>query len=309
MKYSKDEFGKDVLLKDDSLQVMMEWEKPYMEACIDALQPHGDILEIGFGLGYSATHIQSYNPKSHTIIECDTEVIKKAREWASDYKNINIIEGTWQEKLSGLGTFNAIFFDDYSPISSQKAKSIASQSQELRDQLNQSQETYNMLSQQLEMFKNIKFSDKDLEDFSKHLEDRSDFSTADVMNFIDGLNERGNITNEQKESFLAKFSERKGIVLTPKNAAQEIIDSEGLSNEDRLMKFYDLCLANHMSAGAKISSYIDIQEFEEKKKTFEENVIAKHKVQYTEKMIEVEVPKNCTYYSGDQALVMVVEKK
>ena len=29
-----------------------------------------DVLEIGFGCGYSASRIQSFKPRSHTIIEC-----------------------------------------------------------------------------------------------------------------------------------------------------------------------------------------------------------------------------------------------
>ena len=63
--YKIDEYGKEILLQDDEHQVMMEWEKPYMEACIDKLQPKGDVLEIGFGMGYSATAIQKYKPKQY----------------------------------------------------------------------------------------------------------------------------------------------------------------------------------------------------------------------------------------------------
>ena len=78
--YKLDEYGKEILLQDNKNQVMMEWEKPYMEACIDRLRPKGDVLEIGFGMGYSATQIQKYKPKSHTIIEMDPVVIKKLKE-------------------------------------------------------------------------------------------------------------------------------------------------------------------------------------------------------------------------------------
>ena len=111
--YKIDEYGKEILLQDNKHQVMMEWEKPYMEACIDKLQPKGDVLEIGFGMGYSATQIQKYKPKSHTIIEMDPIVIKRLKEWSKDYDNIVIVEGTWQEKVQGLGTFDEIFFDDF----------------------------------------------------------------------------------------------------------------------------------------------------------------------------------------------------
>ncbi len=111
--YKTDKYGKEILLRYNKHQVMMEWEKPYMEACIDKLQPKGDVLEIGFGMGYSATQIQKYKPKSHTIIEMDKTVIKKLKKWAKDYDNIIIVEGTWQEKLNDLEKFDEIFFDDF----------------------------------------------------------------------------------------------------------------------------------------------------------------------------------------------------
>ena len=111
--YKIDEHGKEILLQDNEHQVMMEWEKPYMEACIDKLQPKGDVLEIGFGMGYSATQIQKYKPKSHTIIEMDPMVIKRLEEWAKDYDNIIIVEGTWQSQMKNLGKFDEIFFDDF----------------------------------------------------------------------------------------------------------------------------------------------------------------------------------------------------
>ena len=111
--YKTDKYGKEILLQDNKNQVMMEWEKPYMEACIDKLQPKGDVLEIGFGMGYSATQIQKYKPKSHTIIEMDPMVIKRLKEWAKDYDNIIIVEGIWQEKIHDLGKFDEMFFDDF----------------------------------------------------------------------------------------------------------------------------------------------------------------------------------------------------
>jgi hypothetical protein len=112
--FETDENNDEVLLSKDQCQVMMEWEKPYMEASIDFLQPNGHVLEVGFGCGYSATQIMKYNPKSYTVIECDGVVIKKAKEWAKKYNTtINIVEGTWQEKLHTLGCFDEIYFDDF----------------------------------------------------------------------------------------------------------------------------------------------------------------------------------------------------
>jgi len=122
--YTFDEGKKEMLLSANKAQVMMEWEKPYMEACIDRLEPSGDVLEIGFGLGYSANRIQSYNPKSHTIIECDPIVLQKLETWAQNKKNVIIVKGKWQEKLSQLGVFDEIFMDDYPLEITEKSSDI-----------------------------------------------------------------------------------------------------------------------------------------------------------------------------------------
>ena len=113
--FSKDENLELVLLSENNQQVMMEWEKPYMEACIDLLQPRGDVLEVGFGYGYSASQIMKYPIKSYTIIECDPTVLQKLSEWKSQFQNIpiTIIEGRWQDVLHSLGKFDSIFIDDF----------------------------------------------------------------------------------------------------------------------------------------------------------------------------------------------------
>ncbi len=121
----------EILLSSTQDQIMMEWEKPYMEASIDMLKPTGDVLEIGFGCGYSASQIIKHNPKSYTVIECDPIVIEKAKIWREKYPDIDIhvTEGTWQDKLHTLGVFDEIYFDDF-PLdiqenSSQMEKSIS----------------------------------------------------------------------------------------------------------------------------------------------------------------------------------------
>ena len=105
----------DIIISNIGGQVMMKWEKPYMEASIDVLNPTGDVLEIGFGLGYSATQIIKHKPKSYTVIECDPIIIKKAKEWEKNYPSISItiVEGKWQECLHNVGIFDEIYFDDY----------------------------------------------------------------------------------------------------------------------------------------------------------------------------------------------------
>ena len=112
--YEIDEHGQDILLdSSNGDQIMMEWERPLMEAEVDALQPKGHVLELGFGLGMSATAIQRYNPKSHTIIEVDDTAFERAKEWAKDKTNVNIVKGKWQDVMHKLPRqiYDETFFD------------------------------------------------------------------------------------------------------------------------------------------------------------------------------------------------------
>jgi len=110
----------DTLLTDETgfHQVMMAWEKPYMEACIEKLNPYGTVLEIGYGLGFSAEKICSFpGVTDYTIIECSPVVWEKIEEFKKRHANINInlVKGRWQDVLSTCGIFDCIFFDDYCP--------------------------------------------------------------------------------------------------------------------------------------------------------------------------------------------------
>ena len=110
----------DTLLTDETgfHQVMMAWEKPYMEACIDKLNPYGSVLEIGYGLGFSAERICSFpGVTDYTVIECSPVVWEKIEEFKKRHTNINInlVKGRWQDVLCTCGIFDCIFFDDYCP--------------------------------------------------------------------------------------------------------------------------------------------------------------------------------------------------
>lgn len=101
--------------KGENTIVMMEWERPYMRALVDALgiTEESNVLEIGFGCGYSADRFQELSPRSHTIVEPDRVVLERLRGWAETRKGVRVVEGFWQTALPSLGTYDAIFFDDF----------------------------------------------------------------------------------------------------------------------------------------------------------------------------------------------------
>ena len=119
--YKKDKNGKDILCNEDERhQIMMEWEKPYMEKSIEMLNPFGKVLEIGFGMGYSATKMCSFeNVKEYNVIECMPIVWEKFKEFKTQQQTarpelkINLIKGRWEDVLQTTDTFDCIYFDDY----------------------------------------------------------------------------------------------------------------------------------------------------------------------------------------------------
>jgi len=120
--YKKDKLGKEILCNEDGRhQIMMEWEKPYMEKSIELLNPFGKVLEIGFGMGYSATKICSFEAvKEYNVIECMPIVWEQFDKFKSEQivlrpeLKINLIKGRWEDVLSTTGIYDSIYFDDYS---------------------------------------------------------------------------------------------------------------------------------------------------------------------------------------------------
>ena len=103
-------------------QVMQAWEYPIMSAMAEAVtRSRGDVLEIGFGMGISASLIQQRNPRSHTIVECHTDVQQRFKKWRSQFssRKIHLLEGRWQDINSNLDLFDGVLFDAY-PLNAQE---------------------------------------------------------------------------------------------------------------------------------------------------------------------------------------------
>ena len=97
-------------------EIMEDWQIPIMNAMADIVtETRGDVLEVGFGRGVSATYIQESGVKSHTIIECNDSIVKRFHEWRDRYpdSDIRLIHGKWQDVLDQLTTYDGIFFHTY----------------------------------------------------------------------------------------------------------------------------------------------------------------------------------------------------
>lgn len=97
-------------------EIMEEWQIPLMRAMAEVVtETHGDILEIGFGYGVSATFIQEQSVSSHTLIECNDSVVEKFYQWKEFFKEskIKLVHGLWQDTINDLDLFDGIFFHTY----------------------------------------------------------------------------------------------------------------------------------------------------------------------------------------------------
>jgi hypothetical protein len=116
--YKQDEADHTILTDGSGVhQVMMEWEKPYMEKCVQLLKPFGSVLEIGFGLGYSASEILRHdNVTSYTVVDCSPTVWDTFEDYKCKHPRRDIMSlqrGRWQDVLEICDEYDTIFFDDY----------------------------------------------------------------------------------------------------------------------------------------------------------------------------------------------------
>jgi len=111
------------------MEVMMDWEDAIMKKSADYVCKNGgDILEIGFGMGIAANYIQANSINSHTIVENHPQIIEKAKTWAADKPNVNIIESDWntakdKRRKICLATYDGIFYDTFADDNMDKFKS------------------------------------------------------------------------------------------------------------------------------------------------------------------------------------------
>jgi len=72
------------------------------------------VLEIGFGLGYTATAFQEYGIKEHIILEPQPKIFKKAVKWANKYQGngrIQLIQSFIQDFKYDEKGYDLIFDD------------------------------------------------------------------------------------------------------------------------------------------------------------------------------------------------------
>ncbi len=260
-------------------QLLLEWKKLYSEALIDALRPSGDVLQIGFGHGFSADRIQTFHPKTHTIIESHPQALDEARKWASKHANVTVIEGKWNTALAQLGTYDAIFFDAY-PLEQDLATLCFLFPEETGKLSLQSKALYNLISEQMSKITN-KFSDRDIEDFYQQI---GQFNPEALPIFFQKLKDNQNISETQYENVVKKCH-----LDESKKETAPASTSEGSKKPDDMRICLEDCLKSHMKAGSRFSCFVSSQNSKYGDSQFFENIITNPSINYSESSISIKM--------------------
>src|SRR5262249_53468177 len=114
-------------LRIGDVTVMEDWQTKLMRRLAEIVtQHHADVLEVGFGLGLSATAIQEFGAKSHTVVECNAAIVDRFTRWKSEHAaaKIELLEGRWQDCIDRLGLYDGILFDIYPLTKTEMLKAV-----------------------------------------------------------------------------------------------------------------------------------------------------------------------------------------
>lgn len=116
-----------IVLEDNTRSVVMaKGAKAITEIhCYVVCQNRGDILDIGFGMGFSANKIYEL-ADSYTCIEINSQIYQRALEWAKDKPNVTLFNGDWIDIIPTMDKkFDGIFFDTHNDPNSHLAEKYA----------------------------------------------------------------------------------------------------------------------------------------------------------------------------------------
>lgn len=254
---------------EERTKLLQEWKKLYTEALIDALNPTGNVLEIGFGSGTAAESIQKHHPKSHLIIESNSQTSDEATKWAKQKKDVKVLQGTWQTVLPTLGTFDAIFFNAYSAeynialMNFLFPEDALQASEKARQVIELLEEQMAQLTQQ--------FSDKDIEDFYEKI---GQFNLKELPRFFQRLKNNGNISQVQYAKVVKKYR-----LSEPIAKGQTLLSEQ---QPDEMLLCLEQCLKKHMNPRGRFTAFLNSQISKYEDPQFFDKIITNPNVDYKE---------------------------
>lgn len=276
--------------KESKLQTLLEWKKAYTTALINAFRPTGDVLEVGFGAGDAAEHIQTFHPKSHTIIVSDAKAAKEATSWAKKHPHTQIIQKPLKQALSQLKAYDAIFFHDYPTESDLEIMGFLFPEDTIHS-TDRAKDVLNKLKAQIAQVK-VKYSDKEIDDFYQKI---GQFNMHELPAFFKMLRDNGNITKKQLETVIHKYH--------LKHAEEDRKLGKPAKGREPMLQFLIDCFENHLRNHGRFTCFLNNPTSKYEDFDFFESVIVNPFIDYKETPLSIH-----TSDKTREALLIVVEK-
>lgn len=270
----------------------MQWEKPYIKELITAIAPHGRVLQVGFGDGFASECLREHPLVEHVIIEKDLAHVALANGFAAKHPKTHVIDQPWQKALASCGSFDVIYFHD----ALLKDVSVLKHSQEQgKLVLNQGKKALAFAHEAFPDLKKKKYSTQDLEEFYHNIGRKY---PEDTGRFLAELYHDHQISHEMYHDFSKKH--HIPLYVAPMKAEPKEIE-EGFV-------FLQEALKHAMKPGSRFTMFCLDPTSRYEDPEFFDAIITNPHINYKESYIDVQVPSECNYYNGHQALIMVVEK-
>lgn len=109
---------KNIYFEDNPRSIVMDAASKSLMQMYSHLvcQNGGNVLDIGFGMGFSAEEMSKLS-NHYTCIEINPQIYEKAKSWAKNKPNVTIIFGDWVDIIPKLEQkFDGIFMDTHDDV-------------------------------------------------------------------------------------------------------------------------------------------------------------------------------------------------
>lgn len=261
---------------EEMKDIYIEWKKKYTYAVIGLLSPFGDVLQVGFDLE-AANLLQTFHPKSHTIIEEDSSLLEEMVEWTKKHPNTSFIQEAWQIALPKLKSFDTVFFDQYPQKDVVKTINFlfpdpnAAIFDRVKEVLKDAEAQLASIT--------THYSDEQIDDF---YEKTGHLNPRELPAFFERVRKNKNISEEQYQRAFKKYhldELKRGIYRNqPVEFVKEI---------DSMFEFLKACLEGHMREGSCFSCYLNSQVSKYEDADFFEHIITNPFIDYEEVSVPI----------------------
>lgn len=241
--------------------------KSRIETFVDLVHLQGSVLQIGFE-SHCASRIQTHKPIHHTILLSDLAELPLAKEWSQQHPHVILIPDTWQATLPSLGSFDTILA---LPNNKEMAQISTQDTLLARALLQKEKELRHFVQEAIPELSLLRYSDDDIQAFFQNLPPAQN---KEASYFLLQLHQRGHITEEQYEKFIAQYQLTRTAAATPTP-----------ETTDPLFPLLMTCLDGHLAKNGCFAALLDPNNSQYENAQFFENIITNPHCDYKEQPI------------------------